>query len=266
MILVKAAPVLTSQLEEAVCVAGVTLDSKRRWIRLHPVPFRDLDASSQFQKYQEISVDVVKPRSDRRPETRVPQVGSIRPGPSLGREHGWSKRRELLETLPRPTMCEILRVNRGGSGPQTPSLAITRTKSLPELEITRRESSQLTQWRERAAVEAGKQSLFDDPTSVKPPLEVMEWRFRYKYHCLDSSCGGHSQTIIDWEAAALWRNVRNRPNWQDLMRQKFVTAMWGRDRETELFVGNMHQRPQNFLVLGVFWPPTNPMQRSFPTQ
>lgn len=265
MILVKAAPVLTSQLEEAVCVAGVTLDSNPRWIRLHPVPFRDLDASSQFQKYQEITLDVVKPKTDRRPETRVPQVGSIRPGQSLGREHGWSKRRERLEGLPRPTMCELLRLNRGGSGPQTPSLAIIRTKSPPEMEITLRENIQLADWRKRAAVEAGKRSLFDDPMSIKAPLEVMQWRFRYKYQCLDSSCGGHSQTIIDWEAAALWRNIRHRPNWQDLMRQRFVAEMWSMDRKTEIFVGNMHQRPQNFLVLGVFWPPTSPMQRSLPT-
>ena len=262
MILVKAAPVLTPQLEEAVCVAGVTLDSKPRWIRLHPVPFRDLDADSQFQKYQEITVDVVKPRSDRRPETWVPQVGSIHLERLLGTEHGWSRRRERLEGLPRPTMCDLMRLNRQGSGPQTPSLAVIQTKSRPHMLITKRDPEQLARWRERAEIIAAQGSLFRDPAQNSPTLEVVPWRFSYKYECIASSCRGHDQTIIDWEVAALWRNVRNRPNWRALMQQKFVTEMWTRDRRTELFVGNMQQRPHSFLVLGVFWPPATPVQPS----
>lgn len=31
---------------------------------------------------------------------------------------------------------------------------------------------------------------------------------------------------------------------------------------TVLFVGNMEQRPWNFLVLGVFWPPERALQQS----
>ena len=52
VVLVKAAPVLTRQLEETMCVAGVRIDKgDPRWIRLHPVPFRDLDDDSKFVKY-----------------------------------------------------------------------------------------------------------------------------------------------------------------------------------------------------------------------
>lgn len=42
MILVKTAPIVTPGLGESRCVAGVTLDNIPRWIRLFPIPFRDL--------------------------------------------------------------------------------------------------------------------------------------------------------------------------------------------------------------------------------
>ena len=73
---------------------------------------------------------------------------------------------------------------------------------------------------------------------------------------------GHAQTIVDWEAFALWRHVRTESNWRELMRRKFEEELWAADRDTVLFVGNMEQRPWNFLVLGVFWPPRDPLQQS----
>jgi hypothetical protein len=67
---------------------------------------------------------------------------------------------------------------------------------------------------------------------------------------------------VDWEVNALWRHVRHRPNWQDLMRQKFVDELWAEDRDTVLFVGNQEQHPHAFLVLGIFWPPRGGLQGS----
>ena len=111
-------------------------------------------------------------------------------------------------------------------------------------------------------VEANR-SLPDDPSTAKPAFEVIPWRFRYKYKCLAPDCRGqHKQTIVDWEAVALYRNVRNKQYWQDLMRQKFIKELWAPDRDTVLFVGNMKQYPQNFLILGVFWPPRRALQQS----
>ena len=46
------------------------------------------------------------------------------------------------------------------------------------------------------------------------------------------------------------------------MRQKFVGELWAPDRDTVLFAGNMEQRPWNFLVLGIFWPPKSGLQQS----
>ncbi len=261
MTLVKATPVLTSRLEESMCVAAMTLDEDPRWIRLHPVPFRDLDEDSQFSKYQEITLRAIR-QHDRRPESWTPVEGSITLGQTIGTEHAWSTRRNRVDGLGENTMCELWERNHSGSGPGTPSLSVVRTTEPPELTITERDPKQLRKWTELAEAISSQPSLFDDTTKKKPKIDVVPWRFRYKYRCLASNCNGHDQTIVDWEAVALWRNVRYDSDWQDKMRQKFVSQLWASDRDTVLFVGNQEQHPQSFLVLGVFWPPDQPIQSS----
>jgi len=236
-------------------------DNSPSWIRLHPVPFRDLGEDSKFRKYQEISVTAFR-SNDRRPESWTPLEGSITLGSRIGTEHGWSTRRDRVASLGERVMCDLIELNRSGSGPDTPSLAVVRTAEPPELTITPRDQEQIRRSQERADAIASQPSLFEGPDTKKPRFEVVPWRFRYKYRCLSTSCSGHSQTIVDWEAVALWRKVRNHANWQDQMRQKFVDELWAPERSTVLFVGNMEQRPWNFLVLGVFWPPNQSLQRS----
>lgn len=262
MILVKAAPVLTSALQETMCVAAMNLGPHPEWIRLHPVPFRDLADDTKFHKYQEVTVRVIRSRTDRRPESWVPIEGSIRPGEIIGRDHGWSTRRERVSALAEHTMCDLIARNRSGSGPGTASLAVVRTAEPPELVISERDPAQLDKWRQRAEATAAQPSLFDDQSASKPDFEVVPWRFRYTYRCLAPSCGGHSQTIVDWEAVALWRHVRQQHDWRDKMRAKFVDELWAPTRDSVLFVGNMEQRPWNFLVLGVFWPPKQGVQQT----
>lgn len=91
---------------------------------------------------------------------------------------------------------------------------------------------------------------------------MVPWRFRYHYRCAAPYCAGHEQTIVDWEVVALWRHVRHRPDWRDAMQHRFEREMW-HGTDAVLFVGNMEQRPWNFLVLGIFWPPSGDVQGAF---
>ena len=263
VVLVKASPVLTQDLDETMCVAGVRVDgSFHEWVRLHPVPFRDLDDGSKFTKYQTVSVTARRPRSDRRPESWTPLHGSIVPNESFGTEHGWALRRQLIERLGEAQMCDLIEANRSGSGPGTPSLALVRPVEPPTLQITPRDEEQLTTWRRRASAAASRLSLFDPPDARKSELEVVPWRFRYQFRCSAPGCNGHAQTIVDWEVAALWRRVRHREDWESAMKFRFERDLW-QGRDTVLFVGNQEQHPISFLVLGVFWPPHAPAQRAF---
>ncbi len=110
-------------------------------------------------------------------------------------------------------------------GQDAQSLAVVRARSIPELLITERDPEQLTRWRSRAEAFANQVSLFDDPDVVRQPMDVIPWRFQYRYQCLAKSCPGHRQTIIDWEIVTLWRKVRDSADWQDKMRQKSVDEL-----------------------------------------
>jgi hypothetical protein len=263
LVLVKASPVLTRELDETMCVAGVRLhDETPAWIRLHPVPFRDLDDDRKFAKYQIVDVQAERPRSDRRPESWSPTHASITPEGRLDTNRDWADRRQIIEQLPESTMCGLIEANRQGSGPGVPSLGIVRPVSTPKLLITERDPEQLAKWHERAAGAAARMSLFDDPDVKKPEFEVVPWRFRYEFRCSDCGPGSsHKQTIVDWEVLTLWRRVRYRENWRELMRAKFEETLWA-GRDSVLFVGNQEQHPISFLVLGVFWPPAGPFQPS----
>lgn len=262
-VLVKASPVLTSHLEETMCVAGVRTDlDAPAWIRLHPVPFRDLLKTQQFAKYQEVSVQVLPPVSDRRPESFRPIEGSMTLGGRLSAADNWAARRALVAGLGEVTMCQLVAANRAGSGPETPSLAVVRLAAPPKFLIAMRDADQIEKWQQRADAVAGRLSLFESSGGTKPFFEVVRWRFSYRYKCLEPDCRTHTQTIVDWEAEALWRNVRHHDNWRELMTAKFEHEMW-HGRDSLLFVGNQEQHPHSFLVLGVFWPPDVEYQRAF---
>ena len=151
-----------------MCVAAMRLGSAPEWIRLYPIPFRDLADDSKFRKYQEITVRAIRPSGDRRPESWTPLHGSVRPGTFLGTDHGWSARRQRVATLGEHTMCDLVERNRSGSGPDTPSLAVVRAAAPPDLLITRRDHEQLDRWQQRADSIAAQPSLFDESEARRP--------------------------------------------------------------------------------------------------
>jgi hypothetical protein len=112
---VKAYPALSRTYGEVSCVAGVQMGDggPAGWIRLYPVPFRALEDARRFRKYEPMTVRVARPRSDRRPETRRPDVDSIVPsGHLLPSSNAWRARRAWIEPLMVDSMCELRRRQR----------------------------------------------------------------------------------------------------------------------------------------------------------
>ena len=70
LIAVKTYPTLSRKYGETVCTAGVRADGT--WIRIYPVPFRRLDETEQYSKFDWIEAEFKKGSSDPRPETRHP--------------------------------------------------------------------------------------------------------------------------------------------------------------------------------------------------
>ena len=95
LITVKTYPTLSRKYGEMVCTAGVRSDGS--WVRLYPIPFRRLDEEEQYAKFDWIEAELVKNRSDPRPEThRLVDSKDMRRVGHMGTDNNWRERRGLL--------------------------------------------------------------------------------------------------------------------------------------------------------------------------
>src|SRR6056297_1511649 len=98
LITVKTYPTLSKKYGETVCTAGIREDGS--WVRLYPVPFRRLEDTEQYRKYDWIELGLVRQTSDCRPESHRPHDPKAMPVVGhIGTDDKWRERRQLvLET------------------------------------------------------------------------------------------------------------------------------------------------------------------------
>jgi hypothetical protein len=250
LVTVKAYPAVSQKYGEAVCVAGIRTDTDEpEWVRLFPVPFRDLPFSQRFKKYQHITVEASKHNHDLRPETYRPNLDTLETGELLDSKLGWAKRWPFIEPVIVDSMCEVLRQQKLDKT----SLAAFRPGEVIDLLIDGEDAS----WSPEKEAVVSQPSLF---LPTKNGLEKVPYRFRYRYQCGITRCKGHTQSMVDWELAESFRSWRNRyeePVLLEKIRQRFLDQMCGPEKDTIFFVGNQLLHPIAFLVLGVFWPTTS---------
>jgi len=245
LVTVKAYPSLSSRYGEAICVAGVRLDTPEpEWVRLFPVRFRDLPREQQFSKYEVITVRACRHSTDTRRETWRPDLDSIERHEFLSAGGTWPKRRAVVEPLIGPTMCELHRGRKGGAdGPSLGLVRPARMRGIP----TRAED----EWTVGQAALAGQGNLLTVKTDLEKPLHA----FSYSYCCEEPGCKGHTQKIVDWELGQAYRSWERSPG--ELVasiQEKWLDFMFDPKRDTTFFVGDQHTRPGQFLVLGTFYP------------
>jgi hypothetical protein len=251
LVVVKAYPAISTKYGEVECVAGIRTDMPTpEWVRLFPVPFRDLPYTQRFQKYQLVRFQAEPHGSDTRPESLRPNVETFECGEVLEtrKDKTWSRRRAYAEPLELDSMCEIVR-RRQTHGT---SLGVFRPAEVLDLEIERDTDT----WDQSKEPIANQMSLL---VPGKRGLEKIPYKFRYRYRCSDPNCPTHSQSIIDWELSQSVRAWRWRYRREEVLlakiRERWLDQMWRGKRDSRLFVGNFHQYPDSFMVLGVFWPP-----------
>jgi len=247
LITVKTYPNPSRKYGETVCCAGIDL-AKNQWIRLYPIPYRDLDDESKFQKYSIIEVDCAKQNIDHRPESYRPKICTIRKHEWLDPKANWAKRKAFVLRLPALSMCQVSKESRL----ERPSLALIK----PERVSFQAEKQTPPNRRSRDA--SYKQlSLFN---KQKKPLEQIPYEFYFNFFCKDEpSCQGHRLSIIDWEIVQAFRKWRWKYHSDEEVLKK-IKQRWEENTNTAkkdvyFYVGNMKRLPDTFMVLGVFYPP-----------
>jgi hypothetical protein len=185
-ILVKAQPHRSSNYFETVCCAGVGRDGK--WRRQYPVPFRILDPSQKFRRWQWIRYRYSTSPKDRRRESQKVVPESI----TLGNELRHSERARFLNSLVRSSLSE--------ADKRDESLTIVRPVSF-KFSWTRKNDEDIEMERAKHAQLANQLSIWD---KTARPMDPCPYEFIVNW---TSEIGSTHQHIADdWESAQAFRN------------------------------------------------------------
>ena len=249
LVTVKAYPNPSAKYGETVCCAGVDLDD-HRWVRLYPIPYRDLDNDQKFKKYSIIRAKCSKPVRDKRGESFRIDSDSIEVVRWLDpkKKNGWEERKSIVLQLPVISMCKL---HQNATTPYY-SLGLIRPQNIS------------FEWKKRNPSDSDARkacytqlSFFD---KKKKAIEHIPYVFYYRFYCDgEPDCQGHRLSIVDWEIGQAYRDWRrNYPSKKVLLEkieQRWLTISDTAKRDVYYYVGNMKRFPKNFMVLGVFCPP-----------
>ncbi|MDD9910333.1 MAG: hypothetical protein OXR62_11655 [Ahrensia sp.] len=180
----KAQPHRSSKYHETVCCAGIGRDGK--WRRQYPVPFRILNDTQKFKRWDWIEYQCTKPAEDLRAESQKVVPESLK----LAGELRKTERASFLNPLVRETFSDA---NARGE-----SLTILRPLTL-ELRWSEKSQSELTSERQKHAELAKQMSFFD---STAKPLEPSPVRFTIRWRDQEGRIGNHH--CDDWETSSAY--------------------------------------------------------------
>ena len=251
LILVKSYPNPSASLQEVVCVAAMRDDGAL--VRLFPIPFRTLNESNRFKKWQWIRAKVTKANDDNRPESFKVDVSSITTNGIMPAGKHWPARWEKIKHLVVPSW-EVLEERRKTQGA---SLGLIHPSRILGLYIDDEKHPDWTEDQRAKLVGApGATDLF----GTAPPRQLLEKlpvNFHYFYSC-DGVCGPHRHMFIDWEVGESWRSWRERyqprAKLEAAIRQKYLDEPQSRGN-LFLFLGTVHRFPDLWMVIGQIRPP-----------
>jgi hypothetical protein len=215
---------------------------------LFPVPYRYLEGEKQFQKYEWITASVARATDDQRPESHRLNADTIKIGESIPTKDQWRARRELLKPLIRPSMCQIQR-ERDERG--APTLGLFKPATIKRLVI---DAAKQPTWTHQELTKLRQTLLFQ--TAPSQTLEKIPFDFRYEFRCSDAGCQGHRMLCTGWEMLESCRRWRNEYGaaWQAKFKQRYESEMINKN-DTHFYVGTVHQYPDAWIIVGLFYPP-----------
>lgn len=203
LITVKTYPTLSRKYGETVCTAGVREDGS--WVRIYPVPFRRLDETEQYSKYDWIECDLVRSRRDPRPESHNPMdMKQLLPVSHMGTNDNWRERRQLLleKSTVHTRRQDIIQAAKSNAV----SLAVFRPRRVVDFiwEAEEREWSEekLTQMRNMA----NQGELFAEDAWRQTFKVIPKLPYSFSYRFEDDAGKSSTLQVLDWEAGALYWN------------------------------------------------------------
>lgn len=264
LITVKAYPALSKKYNETVCTAGITENGE--WIRIYPIPFRQLNYDNQFRKYEWIELDLEKNKNDFRPESFRPKNLLLQDLVSYGMikadRDTWAERRKyvlkkvytnlevLIAEAKNKTMCTSLAVFKPTKIIDFTYKSTNREWDKEKIEFLRNQKLQFNLF------ENNEQNDIDE-------FEVVD-KLPYKFSFKFADDAGKESTLMieDWETGMLFWNslAANEGNEHKAcvdVKNKYFED-FAKTKDYYLFLGTtkLHHyvAPNPFVIIGDFRP------------
>ncbi|MCA0430375.1 MAG: hypothetical protein LCH32_07720 [Bacteroidetes bacterium] len=258
LIAVKTYPTISSKYDELVCTAGFKEDGT--WIRIFPVPFRKKSYDQQYKKYDWIEIDLVKNKSDFRPESYRPYShdSEIKIVGHLDTTNNWAERKKFTLGKVYYNLTELIAEAKNKD--ICTSLAVFKPTKILDFEIKEVER----EWDKNklATLDAERKqfNLFEQPEN---PFEVVQ-KLPYKFsYVLTDNQGKESHMMIeDWEIGQLYWNCLAKHEGDESKAVQDVKTKYFEDfaktKDLHLFLGTAqlhHYVSHNpFMIIGTFHP------------
>ncbi|MEW5861482.1 MAG: hypothetical protein AB1861_29560 [Cyanobacteriota bacterium] len=255
LIATKTYPSISTKYKETVCTAGILLDddeNPKGWIRIYPIRFRELEVDKKFPRWSIISARIEKNDKDARPESYRIDDDSISVLRKVGTENNWEKIKSFIFPFQFDSINSIKEQNK--------TLGLIKPKNISKYFCKPVER----EWNDKQQAVQDQLELLDllEPSNPLSILEKIPYKFGYEF--TDNDDVKHKYTITDWEIMQLYRNCRERSKLADLyskenealekVRQKLESSFMY-DKEIYFIVGNLKKHPQNFMIIGLVYPP-----------
>jgi len=255
LITVKTYPTLSRRYGETVCTAGVRKDGT--WVRIYPVPFRRLNETQQYKKFDWLDVRLVRNTTDPRPETYRPfdPADFEKPVGHMDTADTWRERRKLL--LKTAHVYDRLDTLITEAKANQTSLAVfkpTRILDFVVEEDTREwDIDKVREMREAYR----QQELFEDNAWRKTFSIIPKLPYNFSFKFEDAGGRQSELQILDWEIGALyWKCLRNTGAESEALvkvRQKYMDEFLQKD--LHFFLGTTQQfhfiAPNPWVIIGV---------------
>lgn len=249
LILTKTYPNPSGKYRETTCVAAINKAGQLR--RLYPVPFRLLDGSQKFEKWEWITSDLHKANDDHRPESHRLHIDTlVRTGRKVSTEYQWANRiRVIKENL--VNSIDALEIRRQTTGE---TLGFVGPVELLELDI---KPTKNKEWTDDEVMKLTQETLFDsNNVGNQKTLRKIPYEFRYKYRVLsDDSHAESTHMLTDWEIGALYWHCTGPKydDWEVPFREKLMYEFSQKD--LYFLMGTVHRFPDTWLIVGIYYPP-----------
>lgn len=258
LITVKTYPAISGKYEELVCTAGFTENGT--WIRIYPIQFRKKSFDEQYKKYDWIELDLVKNKSDFRPESYRPYSHDteIKILDHLDTKGNWAERKKFTLGKIYYNLSELIAEAQNKN--ICTSLAVFKPTKI--LDFTIEEVEREWDKTKLAKLEAERLqgNLFQQPEN---PFEVVQ-KLPYKFcYFFEDNQGKKSKLMIeDWEIGQLyWRCLAkhegNESKAVEDVKKKYFDD-FAKTKDLHLYLGTSqkhHYVSHNpFMIIGTFHP------------